>query len=314
MVKRELRRLLQLALLIYIKGCVSNLKPRFVFVEEREDRATALRQIIGVEEKTLPGNFRCEVINEKFEPALRKTLDSLEEESLSIAPTFAFIDPFGIKGLPFSLIKRLLKNDKCEVLITFMDSTIQRFVYELPEQINELIGNSSASDIIGSSKNRIAKARELYYYSLKEAARFVRSFEMKDKNGRTIYNLFFATNHPRGHEKMKEAMWKADESGLFSFSDATDPKQGILFSPTPQKDLAPILGEKFKGETVFSDEVLGYTNDETAFLKKHAREALKLLESENGYRIQVKSTKKDGSPRKRGTFPSGTIIEFHEVS
>ena len=28
MVKRELRRLLQLAFLIYIKGCVSNLKPR----------------------------------------------------------------------------------------------------------------------------------------------------------------------------------------------------------------------------------------------------------------------------------------------
>ena len=112
-------------------------------------------------------------------------------------------------------------------------------------------------------------------------------------------------------------MWKADESGLFNFSDATDPKQGILFSPTPQKDLAPILGEKFKGETVFSDEVLGYTNDETVFLKKHAREALKLLESENGYkgyRIQVKSTKKDGSPRKRDTFPSGTTIRFHEVN
>ena len=289
----------------------------FVFVEEREDRATALRQIIGVEEETLPGNFRCEVINEKFEPALRKTLDSLEEENLSIAPTFAFIDPFGIKGLPFSLIKRLLGNDKCEVLITFVDSTIERFVSELPGQTNALIGNPYASDIIESSEDRIAKARELYYNSLSGVARFVRSFGMKGRNDRNIYHLFFATNHSLGHKRMKEAMWKTDESGLFSFSDATDPKQGILFSSTPQKDLAPILGEKFKGKTASSDEVLEYTNDETVFLEKHAREALKLLEYENGYKgyeIQVESIKEDGSPRRKDTFPSKTIIKFHEVN
>ena len=286
----------------------------FVFVEEREDRAAALNQVIGVHEETLPKNFRCEVINKKFETALRETLDSLNKEN---APTFAFIDPFGINGLPFSLIERLLGNDKCEVLITFMDSTIQRFVSELPEQVNELIGNSSASDIIASSGNRITKARELYYKSLKKAAKFVRFFEMKDQNNRTIYHLFFATNHPLGHKRMKEAMWKADESGLFSFSDATDPKQGILFSPTPQKDLAPILGEKFKDKTIFSDEVLEYTNNETTFLEKHAREALKLLESENGYkdyRIQVESIKQDGSLRRKGTFPSKAIIKFYEVS
>ena len=218
----------------------------FVFVEEDEGRANALNQIIGVEEETLPENFSCQVINDEFETALGKTLDSLEEKSLSISPTFAFIDPFGIKGLPFSLIERLLRNNKCEALITFMDSTIQRFVSELPEQTNELIGNSCASDIIESSKDRTTKARELYYNSLKKAAEFVRFFEMKDQNNRTIYHLFFATNHPLGHKRMKEAMWKADESGLFSFSDATDPKQGILFSPTPQKDLAPILEKSSK--------------------------------------------------------------------
>ena len=158
----------------------------FIFVEEDEDRATALNQVIGVHEETLPENFHCEVINEEFETALGETLDFLEEENSSIAPTFAFIDPFGIKGLRFSLIERLLGNNKCEALITFMDSTIQRFVSELPEQINELIGNSSASDIIESSKDRITKARELYYNSLKGAAEFVRFFEMKDQNNRTI--------------------------------------------------------------------------------------------------------------------------------
>ena len=287
----------------------------FIFVEKDEERARTLQRII--EKENLPENYHWKVMNEEFETALGELLDYLEKENLSLAPTFAFIDPFGIKGLPFSLIERLLRKAKSEVLITFMDSTIQRFVSELPEQINELIGNPSASDIIESSEDRIAEARKLYYNSLKGAAKFVRFFEMKDQNNRTVYHLFFATNHPRGHEKMKEAMWKADESGLFRFSDATDLKQRILFSPAPQKDLVPILGKKFKGKTASSDEILKYTNDETVFLKKHARKALKLLESDNGYkdyRIQVKSTKKDGSPRKRGTFPPGTTIRFSKVS
>ena len=286
-------------------------------MEENEGRANALRQTIGVHAEPLPENFRCKVINKKFEIALHETLDYLDEEKTSIAPTFAFIDPFGIKGVPFSLVERLLRKGKCEVLITFMDSTIERFVSEVPERVNELIGNPSASDIIAEpSGARIAKARELYYSSLKRIARFVRFFEMKDRNHRTIYHLFFATNHPLGHKKMKEAMWKADETGLFCFSDATDPNQTILFSPTPEKDLAPILREEFKGKTVLSDKVLKYTNDESIFLEKHARKALKLLESGNGYQgygIQVRPKKQNGKPRRRGTFPSGTIITFHKL-
>ena len=289
----------------------------FIFVEERKDRATSLRQVISVEEKNLPTNFRCEVVNRQFETDLSETLNDLDQRELSIAPTFAFIDPFGINGLPFSLIKRLLENAKCEVLITFMDSTINRFVTELPKQVNELIGNSAASDIIASSGNRIAKARELYNISLKEVASFVRFFEMKDERNRTIYDLFFATNHNLGHERMKEAMWKADKSGLFRFSDATNPNQIVLFSPTPARDLAPILGNKFEDKTVNSEGVLGYTSEETPYLKRHAREALKLLESQNGhegYGIRVESKKQDGSPRRKNSFPPGTIITFHKLS
>jgi hypothetical protein len=45
----------------------------------------------------------------------------------------------------------------------------------------------------------------------------------------TDYYLFYATNELLGLEKMKEAMWKADESGEFRFSDATDPNQLVIF-------------------------------------------------------------------------------------
>ena len=287
----------------------------FIFVEEDKDRAENLRDII--ERETLPKNYDVQIKNKKFETDLGQILDYLDEKNLHIAPTFAFIDPFGITGLPFSLIERFLKNDKCEVLITFMDSTIERFPVQLRDQINELIGNSDASDIISSSEDRINKARELYQESLKSVAKFVCSFGMRNKNNKVIYYLFFATNHSRGHQKMKEAMWRADQTGMFDFSDATNPEQLLLFSSTPQNDLAPILGEKFQGDSIInSEEVLRYTNDETIFLEKHARSALKLLESANGYngyRIQVEPVKLDGTRRKKGSFPEGTMIKFSGI-
>lgn len=284
----------------------------FIFVEKNKDRAENLKNVIGKE--TLPNNYKVQIKNEEFETDLGQILDYLDEEKLHLAPTFAFIDPFGITGLPFSLIRRFLENQKCEVLITFMNSTMRRFPEQLRDQINELIGNPNASDIIRSSGDRIAKARELYQESLKRIAKFVCSFGMRNRNNDVIYYLFFATNHPLGHQKMKEAMWKADQTaGMFDFSDATNPEQPLLFSPTPQNDLAPILGKRFQGRSVDSKEVFRYTNDETIFLEKHARSALKLLESSNGYndyKIQVELEKKDGTARKKGTFPSGITIKF----
>ena len=283
----------------------------FIFVEKDKNRAENLRNII--EKKTLPSNYDVQIKNKEFETDLVQILDYLDTKKLDIAPTFAFIDPFGITGLPFSLIRRFLRNNKCEMLITFMDSTIKRFPEQLQGQINELIGNSKASDIISLSGDRIAKARELYQESLKRTAKFVCSFGMRNRNNKVIYYLFFATNHSLGYQKMKEAMWKADETGMFDFSDATNPEQPLLFSPAPQKDLAPILGKRFHGNSVNSEKVFRYTNDETMFLEKHARSALKLLESSNGYngyKIQVESKKKDGTARKKDTFPSGTTIKF----
>ena len=59
---------------------------------------------------------------------LERVLDRLNATGSRLAPTFALIDPFGFSGIPYALIKRLLSNDKCEVLVTCMVSWINRFV------------------------------------------------------------------------------------------------------------------------------------------------------------------------------------------
>ena len=279
----------------------------FVFVESNKKRAESLRK--SIEQEKWPNNFRYEVYDGESENVLSNILGYLEKEDFRIAPTFAFIDPFGVKGAPFSPVKRLLENPKCEVLVTFMTGTIRRFVTEIPEHINELIGNPSAAEIIQASGDRVSKAIELYQESLRDVAKFVRPFEMKSKSA-TIYDLFFATNHPRGHEKMKEAMWKVDESGGFRYSDRIDPNLLKLFPDHPEKDLAEELSGEFQGRKVTSGDIFKYVSENTTFIKKHARGALKLLEVDN--KIQVEDKKKDGKKRRKGAFAEGTIITFHK--
>lgn len=286
---------------------------QFVFVEERADRAAHLSAEVARVER--PQNFHADVVNGKFEEALRTTLDALDNEGHQLAPTFAFVDPFGINGVPFDLIARLLSRSKCEALITFMNVTLQRFVTELPAQADRLIGLDGASKTIAAahgSEARTLVSRQLYETSLRRSAKFVRFFEMRDRDNRPVYDLFFATNNALGHYKMKEAMWKVDAGGDFSFSDGVDPNQTVLFRRAPDQELATILNSRFMGRSVDSAEVLRFTRDESAYLDKHARAALTILEAAAppNARVSVAPNKSDGKKRRPGTFAPGTLVTF----
>jgi hypothetical protein len=79
-------------------------------------------------------------------------------------------------------------------------------------------------------------------------ARYARYFTMKNEKKVTIYDLFFATNHWQGIDAMKEAMWNVDQSGAYSFSDATNPDQEVLFTRNPEWGrLFDLLTARFAG-------------------------------------------------------------------
>src|ERR1017187_8866326 len=84
---------------------------------------------------------------------------------------------------------------------------------------------------------------------------------------------FFATNNLKGLEKMKEAMWKVDDTGSFQFSDHTDAR-GLrsLFSARP--NLAPLreaIIKNFKGRQVKIESLREWVIAETEFLPKHLK-------------------------------------------
>jgi three-Cys-motif partner protein len=282
----------------------------FFFIDEREDRIAHLEYEISQLE--IPPNFKIIIRTGEFQTILAEVFDVIEDKSQKLIPTFAFIDPFGFSGVPFDLVQRLLSMPMAEVFITVMLRDANRFA-EHPDPttqqyVVDLFGTPEVLKLIKTSGNRLLALMQLYQTQLLQHAQFVRFFEMCDQRDQIIYYLYFAGNHPLGHKKMKDAFWKVDSSSGLKFSDATNPNQLILFDLDPTDDLAKILHNQFCGQKILSENVIKYVEDETPYISKHARSALKILEQNE--RIIIDAKKMDGTIRRKGYFAPGTIINF----
>lgn len=283
----------------------------FWFMDERQDRIEHLKQ--ELENVTTPAHF--EVISEtgRFDEKFGAMLDHFEKSNDSIGPTFAFIDPFGFSGIPFSLIERLLKFKRCEVFITFMVDAINRFLKhpedKVVQHIAEAFSMDEAISIAKGTGNRVVQLRELYQSKLNGVAQYVRYFEMRNQQDRTQYYLFFASNHKLGHLKMKEAMWKMDPDGEFKFSDATNPNQMFLFGTDTTSTLLDQMRAKFGGAGVVDcSDVRRFVEVETPYLSKHMNAALKQEEVRDG--IAVEELQSNGKKRKKNTYPDKVRFRF----
>ncbi|CAM3901227.1 three-Cys-motif partner protein TcmP [Alicyclobacillus pomorum] len=297
----------------YLDACTKNNwpKPEIVclFIEQDGDRFASLTQTIA--QMKIPQQISVKTMNSTFEVATSNILDFLESKGSNLAPAFVFIDPFGYT-LPFSLIQRLMKHPKCEVFINFMYEFVNRFITRAGQEqvMTMLFGCDDWRTLNLKSLDPSARRQaihDLYQKQLEQhAARYVRSFEMKGFKNTTKYFLFYGTNHKKGLEKMKDAMWRVDTGGAYTFSDATDPSQAVLFSNEPDYAyLKQLIVNKFSGQTVTIEEIEDFVLCETPFLSTHfKRQILNPMEKGNELKVVNSSRKKTGS------FPPGTIMAF----
>jgi three-Cys-motif partner protein len=281
----------------------------FLFVEADPERARVLQETIN--SLVVTEKFRTRVAaGQTFEEAFNEFAEFYRKRGKPLPPTFAFIDPFGWSGVPFSVIKFILSQPSCEVFINFMYEEINRFLRH-PDQIanfDSFFGTPEwrQGNALVSPKERNRFLHDLYMRQLHETARarYVRSFEMRNDSGVVDYYLFYATNSLLGLKKMKEAMWKVDESGEFSFSDATDPDQIVLFSRQPNyRDLQRRLLARFGGSETTHATVEEFVVTETAFRETHYKQILKALEIAEPPQLQVFGP----ANRRKGTFASSTL-------
>lgn len=285
----------------------------FIFIEKDEKRFAHLNAIIEEIKPSLPPNFKVHCVPGVFDDKMAEVLDQVDEQKSKLAPSLVFIDPFGFSQTPFRTVKRIMQNQKCEILVTFMYEEINRFLShpDQAEAYDLLFGTGAWREVleIDEPDLRLRMIHDIYRNQLHAAgAKYVRSFKMLNQGNRADYFLFFGTNNLRGLEKMKEAMWRVDPSGTFQFSDFTNANSTIkLFPDEPDfEQLKRMIIKEFNGKDVAIEHLTDFVLAGTPFLRTHFKtEILRPMESEG--QLSIVHAKES---RKKGTFPDGTVIKF----
>jgi three-Cys-motif partner protein len=283
----------------------------FLFVEKSTSNFASLKAAIaGV--GPLPANVIVRPVRGEFAQVAASVLKGPDGRSRHLAPTFAFIDPFGFSGIPMTTIRDLLGFRGCEVFVNLMADHINRFatVRRISPHLDELFGCSDYLQAHKSASGGVEFLVDLYERQLREVAGFdyVRSFEMQRADGHAAYYLVHGTRHIEGVAAMKRAMWKVDPGAGSSFSDRLAGLQ-MLFDPSEFLDLSPLrkaLVERFGSDPVPVEQVEEFTILVSPYSPDHwnAR-TLKPMEAEG--QLEVISAKPN---RRRGQFPPGTVIRF----
>lgn len=285
----------------------------FYFVEANEANAASLQSEVDAfmaVHQPWPPTVKPHVINDKFDATATAILQHLREQKQSLAPTFAFVDPFGYSGLPMELLAELLSYPQSELFVNFMVGHVQRFIERDGQEtaMRSLFGMDVSAVLDGytGQTDRVEHLRTVYERQLKNRVGFecVQSFAMINKTGNIGYYLFHGTRHEKGVELMKNAMWKLDPGGGFTFSDRMA-DQDVLFTPDP--DLRPLragLLHRFAGQRgISTQEIEKHTLFNTPYRKTHVRPVLRDLE-----RDHIITIHRPKGPRQQ--FAAGVTIDF----
>jgi three-Cys-motif partner protein len=283
----------------------------FVFFEAAQDRAVALQERVDevvAARGGLPPSVRVVIETGTFVELGDAMVTLLEEQKKSLAPTFAFIDPFGFSGVPLELIARLMSYDRCEVFFNFMVDFINRFATagNVDHHLTEIYGCDDyllADEFDTDSRREFLL--ELYERQMREVVGFphVFRFDMFNRQGHNIYSMFYGTRSLAGVRLMKDAMWSVDPLTGSRFDDRLADQELLDLDP----DFSPLreaICAEFAGREVGVDEVEAFTLAKTRYSASHYKRKV-LAELEREGRLEVTTQR-----AKRNTYPDGTRIRF----
>lgn len=227
-------------------------------------------------------------------------------------PLFVFIDPFGATGVPFSVVRELLASPCSEVLINLDADEIARIFHagehaSYEAHLNSIFDGHEWKTLLDSTDTSgviYRKVLQLYKAKLKEIqkVKYVFSFEMRTSLHALNYYLVFASQHPLGLEKMKEAMKRIDQAGDYRFSDAGVIQSALFRFDKPELHSGGLYNE-FKGKKVGYEELRDFALNESPFI--NPKGMLRDLECEKNLIDEVKSR---DSRRRKGTFNEEKLI------
>jgi len=204
-------------------------------------------------------------------------------------PILAIFDSWGNVNVPLSLIRKIGHNPSSEVIVTFAPNWFSRRHELEPEQLNVVFGGRqywepADRELRPDERWRVWLAT--YRDALRRAGfRFQLQFEIMPRTGQPLY-LVYGTNHPKGVQVMKDAMWDVDGNDGLGFRDprtrgAPIIGQMSLFGGGNDPELAELVKQRLESGPVTLEALGRWLLEETARWRvKDARHAVQLLQQD----------------------------------
>ena len=248
---------------------------RFILFEKDLVNCEHLRKEIGDLGKR-PENIDVDVFPTDYEKTVRELVDNMNQQKRSLAPSFAFVDPYGFT-LSMELLNDLLAFRSCELLINFMFHYVNMAIHHPAQASNmdSLFGCLEWRELARIEDSEERERATIALFSRQLKAEYVTHMNMIGDNNVLKYVLLHASNHPKGRELMKESMWAVVPDGSFTAYQRDNPDQLVLIEPEPNLEpLRDLLWANFGGRQTRMNEIYGWLLREL-YLKKHLHQVLK---------------------------------------
>jgi three-Cys-motif partner protein len=230
-------------------------------------------------------------------------------------PTFVMVDPYGVRGVRLDTLRRLLKIDRLEVLLTFMVRDPSRFLMEenYEEPVTALFGGDTWRDCASAEDRAECLMLRFRDVVLDGVAKHATPFLVYEDERRVpLYYLIHLTNSDLGMREMKDAMVK--KSGDMTFWPVTVRPPDQLSLEVGETKPFPMLQvrllEKYAGRTLTFLELLNDDYPHGAWTEPNYRWALDGLEKQDPPRVTITrhGLTDSGKPRTRGIKHPDTIM------
>jgi three-Cys-motif partner protein len=146
--------------------------------------------------------------------------DAIEHARLPYTWTFAFLDPYGIKDLPFEMVKSFVTLPRADVMMNWQFISIQRkygrFTTHDVQHLDALFGSTSWRSLAGEGSEQgglEANLAKYYQQTLEEtdsdlAVKLI-PIEFQDRT-RTMFYLILTTHDPTGALSMNKVLDEAE--------------------------------------------------------------------------------------------------------
>ena len=290
---------------------MANTEFLFIFNEQDVGCAAHLQELVSELQRShqpWPANVKIHLTNSTFIELTTDMLDSLDSRNARLAPTFAFVDPVGVKATPMAVLQRLTDYPKGELLVYFAHEAVLRFcgAGNIDQALTDLLGSEDykdAAQLAGAHRSQFI--HDLYQRQLHDVCGFpyIQSFSMYDSRGKRVYDLFYCTREDLGLDRMKQAMWKIAPSGDFSFRDRFAGQDVIFGDTVDTSALRRHLQQHYAGQAVTIQAIVDHTIVATPFASNHVRRNTLAVMQREGL---ISSPNQE----RKNTYPNGTIIVF----